>query len=209
MSSDVHLGGSNEPGPLDDVPADQYDVLRHPRRVRLLECLSAETRLSLTELTTALLEHESTDVSAGEARHNGRISLVHNHLPRMADAGLIDWDRDDGVELVDDPILCPAVLATLLETADDEEQLLERVVHPGRLHLLESLATADSTQSLSEIAAALAGQAPAFSADVEQVALELHHSHLPALDDVGAIEYGHEEHAVSPTEKTESIALVR
>ncbi|NGM68267.1 hypothetical protein G6M89_04455 [Natronolimnobius sp. AArcel1] len=209
MSSDVHRGGSNEPGPLGDVSTDQYDVLRHPRRVRLLEQLSPETRLSLTELTTAVLEHESTDVSDGEARHNVRISLVHNHLPRMAAAGLIDWGHDDGVTLVDDPILDPAALTAVLETAADEEQLLERVVHPGRLHLLESLAAAESTQSLTEIATELAGQAPAFPSNIEQVTIELHHSHLPALADVGAIEYDYEQHTVFPTEKTEPIALVR
>ncbi|OVE83921.1 DUF7344 domain-containing protein [Natronolimnobius baerhuensis] len=209
MSSDVHLGGSSEHGPLGDVPTDQYDVLRHPRRVRLLEYLETDTRCSLTELTTALLEHETVDAPMGEARHNVRLTLVHNHLPRLAAAGLLDWDRDDGVKLVEDPVLCPAALSTLLETAADEDELLERVVHPGRLHLLESLASADSAQSLAEIATALAGQVPALPADVEHTKIELHHSHLPALDDVGAIEYDHEEHTIVSTEKTASITLIR
>lgn len=208
MSSDAHLGGSSERGPLDDVPADQYDVFRHPRRVRLLEILSTDTQFSLTELTTELVERESPDVSTGRARHDIRVTLAHNHLPRLVAYGLVDWDGD-AVELVDEPLLCPAALSALLETETDEQRLLERVVEPVRLRLLEIVADADDSQSLEDLAATLAPREPNLPSDTQRAKIALHHSHLPALDDVDVLEYDHEAKRVEPTAETDSVAFVR
>ena len=209
MSSDAHIGGSSERGPLDDVPADQYDVFRHPRRVRLLEILSTDTQLSLTELTTELIDREAPDVPTGQARHDIRITLVHNHLPRLEEYGLVEWSLE-AVELVDEPLLCPAALSTLLETeATDEKRLLERVVDPARLGLLEVVADDDRAQSLEEVASTLAAREKTLPSDPKQVKIALHHSHLPALDEVDVLEYDHEAKLIEPSAETDSVALVR
>lgn len=208
MGSDAHIGGSSEQGPLDDVPAEQYEILRHPRRVRLLEVLFTQSRLSVRELTTELIEREAPDAPIGQARHDIRVTLVHNHLPRLADYGLIEWD-DDSVELVDEPLLCPTTLSTLLETAVDEKQLLERVVDPARLGLLKVVADHDRPQSLEQLASTLAAREPALPSDTRQVKIALHHSHLPALDEVDVLAYDHRSQLIESTAETESIALVR
>ena len=210
MSSDAHLGGSSERGPLDDVPADQYDIFRHPRRVRLLEILSTDSQLSLTELTTELIDREAPDVPTGQARHDIRITLIHNHLPRLEEYGLVEWGHEE-VELVDEPLLCPAALSALLETETetDERQLLERVVEPVRLRLLEVVADDDGGRSLEELASTLATRETTLPSDPQQAKIALHHSHLPALDEVDVLDYDHEAKRVEPTAETDSVALVR
>lgn len=40
--------------------------------------------------------------------------------------------------------------------------------------------------------------------DVERAKVELHHNHLPKLDEVGVLEYAYEENRVVPTADTET-----
>lgn len=193
MSSDAHLGGSGELSTLTGVPAGRYDVLRHPRRIRLLEVLDeTDGRHSLAELTTALLEREDDDPGDGRRRHEIRVDLVHNHLPRLANADLVDWSVDDGAELVAEPPVCPSTLTVLLETDRDVEDLVSQVVDPVRLQLLELLDQRTGPYTLEELADKLATHEPAAPVDSERAKIDLHHSHLPALADVDLLEYDRE-----------------
>lgn len=67
--------------PLDDA----LDALAHVQRRRLL---------------TALLEHESQAVSpvadSEGAADRDCVALRHIHLPKLASAGFVDWDRERG-----------------------------------------------------------------------------------------------------------------
>ncbi|WP_433625679.1 DUF7344 domain-containing protein [Halomicrococcus sp. NG-SE-24] len=83
-----------------DVGGDQrdelFDVLSNPRRRFILYLLqTAEMPVSVGELTTELTAWESQrqvpDYSADD-RAAIEIPLEHNHLPKMAEAGLIDYD---------------------------------------------------------------------------------------------------------------------
>lgn len=79
----------------DNIPLDAphtqgidqlFDALsKHRRRVILLMLNNGE------------IENESDLMVRGE--HDGRavqVELVHNHLPKLAEAGYVDWDRETG-----------------------------------------------------------------------------------------------------------------
>ncbi|ELY98630.1 DUF7344 domain-containing protein [Natrialba asiatica] len=218
MGSDVHLGDTGDRNPVVTVPIERYDALRHPRRLRILSVLTDEHFLSLTELTTELLQREDTSVSDGQARYEVRLSLVHAHLPRLADHGLVELDReaaaasDTGTEstpltvsLIDDPPLSPAILSLLLETdADAGATLLDRLVHPVRLRLLEFIETQDEPVSVDELATVLATRMEVGPTEPCEATIELHHNHLPALADIDAVAYDRQASRVSQSAAMES-----
>ena len=191
MSSEASSGGGSKQDPLADVPTECYDVLRHPRRLRLLEVLGTyRTRLTLEELTTELVERESLEVSTGQARHDVRVSLVHNHLPRLAEYDIVEWDAETGAELVDDPPVHPADLAALLEMCDGEDgtRLLEALVHPVRMRIVSVLSAHEGAVSVDRVASTIA-DSDVGPSDPDRAAVSLHHSHLPRLADAGVLEY--------------------
>jgi len=194
MSSDAHLGGDTLPDPLSDVPTECYEILRHPRRLRILEVLGTRgARLSLPELTTELIDRTEPSRSNGRARHDVRISLVHNHLPRLVDYEIVDWD-DDGVALVDEspvhprgPLRPPRAMRDGPRRGAARDGRRPRPDAPagrprGRRPPALDRATRGSSQRTRW------GPFP----DPDRAAVALHHSHLPALSDVGVVDYDHE-----------------
>ncbi|OIB57721.1 DUF7344 domain-containing protein [Natrialba sp. SSL1] len=218
MSSDVHFGGTGEPDPLADVPPERYDVLRHPRSVRILSLLTdaRDYTHTLSELTTALVERSGADVSTGQRRHEIRIDLVHHHLPRLDAHGLVDWSPADGerdtdatdgtVTLIEEPPISPDILSLLVETGSGTEALLlDRLVHPVRLGLLEYIENADESLSVDDLATALATTLSVGPTDAYEATIELHHNHLPALAEIGAIDYDREAGQVSPADASTDV----
>ncbi|SDC80973.1 transcriptional regulator [Natrinema hispanicum] len=209
MTSDAHIGDDITPGPLVNVPAECYEILRHPRRLRVLEILgSRQTRLSLSDLTTALIDRMDSDIPTGQARHDVRISLVHNHLPRLEDAGIIDW-ADTGIALVDEPPVRPTDLSIFLEACEDEnaEKLLETLVDPVRMRILSVLEANDRPLSLEQLATQLSACTGGPFCDGDRAAIALHHSHLPAMADVGVISYDHDSKLI--TRYDDSVSIVQ
>lgn len=203
MSSDAPLGDDSTREPLTNVPTACYDVLRNPRRLRILELLGTyDRRLGLAELTAALDARETGAVSTEQARHDIRVSLVHNHLPRLAEYDIVDWDVDTGVELVDSFPIEPVKLATLLESCSSQskEAALETLVHPVRLPICSVLADRDRPITLESLAAELTDDEVTAAAD--RAAIELHHSHLPALEAAGFLEYDVDSRLVSETDRS-------
>ncbi len=180
--------------------------------------------LSLSELTTELLQREDTSASDGQARHEVRLSLVHAHLPRLADHGLVELDREAAataasdtdtdtdtestaftISLIDEPPLSPAILSLLLEADTDAgATLLDRLVHPVRLRLLEFIETQDEPVSVDELATVLATRLEVGPTERCEATIELHHNHLPALADIDAIAYDRQASQVSQSAEMES-----
>lgn len=191
MSSHAHFGGDRNRDPLEAVPTECYDAFRHPRRIRVLEVLGTHrTRRSLSALTTEIVDSEGVETSTGEARYDVRTSLVHNHLPRLAEHGMIEFDVETGAELVDGPPVHPADLAALLEMCDGEDgtRLLEALVHPVRMRIVSVLSAHEGAVSVDRVASTIA-DSDVGPSDPDRAAVSLHHSHLPRLADAGVLEY--------------------
>ena len=203
MSSDAHTGETSTQEPLANVPAAHFDVLQHPRRLTILEELARRgDRRSLDELTVAVLDRSPDGTDSGRSPREVRTSLVHNHLPRLEDCGVVEWDPDVGAELDDSFPLEAAHLSSLLEFFDttDGAEIFEAVVHPVRLQLCSILADAGRPSSLDRLAGELAGTAVVDDAD--RAAIELHHIHLPALEAAGVLEYDADSRLVRRTDRS-------
>jgi hypothetical protein len=69
-----------------------FDVLRHRHRRRVLVALERERPGGRRADVFDLGEEIATEDDADEVR----VRLVHCHLPKLADHGFVEWDRDDG-----------------------------------------------------------------------------------------------------------------
>lgn len=73
-------------------------ILLHPGVDRIFESLSSRhRRLVLILLKQGLVETQADVIVRGEEDRTEReITLAHNHLPTLEEAGYIEWDRDTG-----------------------------------------------------------------------------------------------------------------
>ncbi|ELY50878.1 DUF7344 domain-containing protein [Natronococcus jeotgali] len=182
MSSDAQVSGDASRGGVAGVSQEWYDALRHPRRLHVLTALE-DGACTLAELVDAVAARESADRGAT------RIELVHNHLPRLADHGILEWDGETAsLSLERSPPV--AELSALLEDGDPAgERTLEVLVHPVRTRLYAILSEFDRPISIEALAAELVDREIGSFADRSAARLALHHVHLPAMVDVGAVEF--------------------
>ncbi|WP_459192994.1 DUF7344 domain-containing protein [Halosimplex sp. J119] len=79
-------------------PDALFELLADPRRRRLLEVLE-ETgrgeRAPLADLSERVAVAEGT--TEGEARHGVAVALHHVHLPKLDEAGLVEYDPETRV----------------------------------------------------------------------------------------------------------------
>lgn len=83
-------------------------------------------------------------------------------------------------------------------TVDERHDLLSS---GRRRRALDALAGRSTVVELATLAADVAARATATEADeaaVDSVALTLHHSHLPRLDDAGVVDYDPERRLIDP-----------
>lgn len=71
-----------------------FNVLGHSYRRCILLALSAHTPRTEDEFTAATL---SADNAGETERKRLNIALFHSHLPKLADAGYIEWDSETGM----------------------------------------------------------------------------------------------------------------
>lgn len=95
-----------------DQQDELFNVLSHPRRRFTLQYLrTVETSLPVSELTTELGAWEDRRTGRSQSRDEQdtiEVSLVHNHLPKMDHAGVVEYDATrqrvtlaDGTDEVD------------------------------------------------------------------------------------------------------------
>ncbi|QCJ45611.1 hypothetical protein [Haloprofundus sp. MHR1] len=83
------LDAENEP-----TLTELFDALADERRRRILDAVErADPRLPVALLANALAPDDADEDDVRTLR----VSLVHSHLPRLDDAGLLSYDRDDRV----------------------------------------------------------------------------------------------------------------
>ena len=185
-----------------------FDVLADSGRRRVLSTLLEQDEpLSLETLATdvAVRKHGSPVVTEDQSR-TVHIELVHNHVPRLLDLGVLREVGDDEtrrVALADHPLLEAEWVTRLLETSVDgpehDEEALSRTLdafQPARRRIACSLLSKrDESLPVADLAAMLvAREADTRLVDVSEtdwgpVETTLVHNHLPALADVGLVEY--------------------
>ncbi|WP_312909593.1 DUF7344 domain-containing protein [Natronosalvus caseinilyticus] len=76
-----------------------HRILANPRRRRLLTTLTERGQDTVEGLAEAVARRECLPDDAEDrrrARRDVHVSLVHVHLPMLADHGLVEYDRGEG-----------------------------------------------------------------------------------------------------------------
>ncbi|UPV99270.1 hypothetical protein M0R88_12130 [Halorussus gelatinilyticus] len=95
-----------------DVSA-AFDLLRDARRRGVIYTVKRNGRTSVSELARRIAAWQSTDGDDAPDRDTVETSLVHAHLPKLDDAGVVEYDREEGT-------------VEFTETTSDLDPLLER-----------------------------------------------------------------------------------
>lgn len=124
-------------------------LLMRPGIGRIFENLSHRyRRLILILLKQGAVETQADVMTrSGNEREESEIPLIHNHLPRLDEAGYIDWDRDTGAISKGPRFNEVEPLLTLIEThADELPPDWPRIRFPRKI-LLYMILTRSSTSS--------------------------------------------------------------
>lgn len=79
--------------PPSDRPVELVDLLAHPTRRDIVQALHDHDRpMSLEDLAAAVGGHRNPEQVPSD--DSTQVSLHHVHLPRLDDAGLIDYETD-------------------------------------------------------------------------------------------------------------------
>ncbi|WP_276278901.1 DUF7344 domain-containing protein [Halorussus caseinilyticus] len=103
-----------------------FDLLSNEHRRLVVAALDETGPVSRRQLTTELLARLETGDSDRTTRRQLRIALHHNHLPRLADAGVVKYD--DGT-VVPSPKL--STVRDWLEDANRDEDAPETAASLG------------------------------------------------------------------------------
>ncbi|MFC6962627.1 DUF7344 domain-containing protein [Halocatena marina] len=83
-------GGTNTGSEYADVV---YAILADRERRVILQGLSAH---GMSETVSELVQRTQSDGTSGRDDQAFRIRLHHQHLPKMTDEGIVEYDHDDG-----------------------------------------------------------------------------------------------------------------
>ncbi|RQG97423.1 DUF7344 domain-containing protein [Natrarchaeobius oligotrophus] len=93
-----------------------YELLSDPHRRYVLDRLDVDERITVDELVGELSTWKREEPVDRRVRKRVRIDLVHNHLPRLEDHGLIEYAPSTEVIVVTaDP---ERTLSPVIEVAD-------------------------------------------------------------------------------------------
>lgn len=98
--------------PVPDGVVDLFDSLSSVRRCAIVHVLNDRSPLAEDELAARLVDLRAAAETRREQVH---VTLRHRHLPKLADAGVVEYEPDDG--LVDCGPAFDAAAATLEEAS--------------------------------------------------------------------------------------------
>ena len=203
------LADTGPHSPERDAPLDAvFDALADSQCRTLLEHLAecGDDAIGVEELATRLADADGSRALVAR--------LHHTLLPKLADAGFLDYDADhesvryrpdarleavlSAVEReVDDPAVSLTALFDALADVRRRDALVTLLSH-GDLplpDLADEVAVAERDEPL-----------PKIDPDaVLQVYLSLYHTHLPKLTDVGLVEYDQERDFVALTDTARAV----
>lgn len=116
--------GQSIAGDLPPILADDefYQALASKHRRRVLHYLSEVERTTVEELATVLSGWEATETGTMQLpadRERIQLALVHNHLPRLADAGLIAYESHTAPVQLES--LHPRVMEIIRQSVEAEQ----------------------------------------------------------------------------------------
>lgn len=200
MTSRVDAGASRNQTLATIAPGRRREILR------LL--LAEDSSVAETDLATHLASTDRQVSTPGSAPAETRliqIELYHNHLPKLANAGLVRWNRDaETVETASHPALDDPRFRRLLDAeAEGLDEALAHVANERQRVLLTLLREADAPLTQTDLARELLRADdtdfdPAADT-VENVITSLHHVHLPALHDGNLVTFDRETGRVTDT----------
>ncbi|WP_276301724.1 DUF7344 domain-containing protein [Halorussus lipolyticus] len=202
-TADAGPHSSESGAPLDAT----FDALANRRcRVLLRHLAESDDALVVNDLAGRLAD-ELDDEAATERRL--RTSLHHTHLPKLADAGLVEYDLDRGLVRFCDESRFEELAPTIdsLESGDppvSTDALLELLSEFRRREALRTLVRHDDL-SLPDLADEVAIEErdellPNIDPDdVLEVYLSLYHTHVPKLAAGGLVDYDQDDDYVALT----------
>lgn len=173
--------------------------LGSPRRRHILRILiDRSSPIGLRELATNLAAEEQpqelVDVTRKEV-NTIQADLIHVHLLKLEAAGLIDWDQSaDTVTTTNHPALEDPKLQQMIATnADGWEAIAENLASKRRRIILAALKDADRSLARADLAKRVVTREHDSVEDTRAAAdallTELHHIHLPKLEQADLISY--------------------
>ncbi|ELY71184.1 DUF7344 domain-containing protein [Natrinema versiforme] len=208
----------------DTEMATALDVLAEPKRRYVLAALldregtsagdatsvSASDPMSIAALATevATIEYNCPIVTDDQCEEV-HVSLVHNHVPRLIDSGVLCHPTSDDatrVALADHPLFALDWVQPLLadptgETVPVDESTLNRTLtalrNPRSRAVCAALARRRGSVAVADLAAAVVAReggdgtqlVDVTEAECRTVATALAHEHLPALSEAGLVAY--------------------
>lgn len=187
------------------IPTQVFDSLTHNHRRRLLvilrECEEPATERELADRLAATKAGGSVENDSVERIRRLLGRLRHVHLPKLDEAGLVRWNGTaETVSLTDHPVHDDAQLQRFVQTeADGWDDVISSLADGRRravLAALESRRGHVARDALARDVATREGGGEPSTGTADEVEGQLHHIHLPKLEQAGLVEYDVDDESV-------------
>lgn len=127
-----------------------------------------------------------------ETMRSLRIRLSHIHLPKLADGGLIEWDKEERSVTAIDHAVSNVQLGEPIGSTDRGSTASAPAPDRDR-EILDTVEAQNGSVTRSELANELSqkgANSDRTGRSVDEIQIRLHHCQLPRMADEGRIEYG-------------------